>query len=302
MSDDHGRAGFVNALTIDVEESFHSNAMDDAASPGDWERMPQRVEGNTLRMLDLLDGRDVRATFFVLGWVAERWPRLVDEIARRGHEVASHGYAHRLIYELGPARFRADVERAKAILEDRIGAPVSGFRAASYSLVRTTPWALDILIETGFHYDSSVFPIHHDIYGIPGFSRFPVRIQRSAGRIVEVPASTVRFFGMNWPVAGGGYFRLLPYWLTRRAVRRINVHDGAAAIVYLHPWELDTDQPRQRARATARFRQYTNLRRTEERIHQLLGDFRFAPIREAVSFEALPVVRFDAETSAEPQA
>ena len=285
----------VNALTVDVEEYFHPNAMDAAVSMEDWDRLPPRVENNTHLMLDLLESHQVRATFFVLGWVAERLPRLVDEIARRGHEIACHGYAHRLVYELGPQRFRADVTRAKAILEDRLGQAVVGFRAASYSLIDTTPWAVDILIEAGFEYDSSIFPIRHDIYGIPGFSRFAVRLQRPAGEIVEVPASTVRLLGRNWPVAGGGYFRLLPYWVTRRAVRRINTRDAAPAIVYLHTWELDTDQPRLPASITARFRQYTNLSRTRERIERLLREFHFAPIREALTFEGLPVRGFETE-------
>jgi polysaccharide deacetylase family protein (PEP-CTERM system associated) len=249
-------------------------------------------------MLDLLATHGVRATFFVLGWVAERSPRLVDEIARRGHEIGCHGYAHRLVYELGPERFRHDVLRAKATLEDRLGTAVAGFRAASYSLVRTTPWAIDVLIEAGFQYDSSIFPIRHDIYGIPGFSRFPVRIQRPRGQIIEFPASTVRLLGRNWPVAGGGYFRLLPYGVTSRAVRRINRRDAAAAIVYLHPWELDTEQPRLPASRTARFRQYTNLGRTEARVDRLLREFRFAPIREALPFDRLPVCEFDRGTAA----
>jgi len=284
---------FVNALTVDVEEYFHPNAMDGTVSPADWSKFPQRVEGNTRVMLDLLDENAVRATFFVLGWVAERLPHLVDEIARRGHEIACHGYAHRLVYVLGPERFRDDVRRAKAILEDRLGAEVEGFRAASYSLVRTTPWAIDILIEAGFRYDSSIFPIRHDIYGIPGFSRSAVRIQRPGGQIVEIPASTVRWLGRNWPVAGGGYFRLLPYRLTRRALRRINRRDALPAIVYLHPWELDFAQPRLPAPMKARFRQYTNLRNTRGRIESLLREFRFAPIREAFSFDAVPVCGFE---------
>lgn len=288
----------LNALTIDVEEYFHPNAMDGTVSPADWDGLPRRVEGNTHSMLDLLAEHGVRATFFVLGWVAERLPHLVDEIAAGGHEIGCHGYAHRLVYELGPERFRDDVMRAKAILEDRLGAPVAGFRAASYSLVRTTPWAIDVLIEAGFQYDSSIFPIRHDIYGIPGFSRFAVRIRRPGGEIVEVPASTVRLLGRNWPVAGGGYFRLLPYWVTRRAVRRINTRDGAAAIVYLHPWELDTAQPRLAAPMTTRFRQYTNLGRTRARTRRLLSEFRFAPIREALSFERLPSRGFDEHEAA----
>ncbi len=294
MSANHNsNKALVNVLTIDVEDYFHPNAMTTTVPRADWERLPARVEGSTHLMLDLLAEHGVRATFFVLGWVAERLPQLVDEIAGRGHEIACHGYGHRLVSELGPELFREDVMRAKAILEDRLGAPVVGFRAASYSLVRTTPWAIDALIEAGFEYDSSIFPIHHDIYGYPGFSRFAVRIQRPAGQIVEVPASTVRAFGRNWPVAGGGYFRLLPYWMTQRAVERINTRDAAPAIVYLHPWELDTAQPRLPGPMTARFRQYTNLRHTRARIDRLLRDFRFAPIREALSFDGLPVRAFD---------
>lgn len=290
-------AGRLNALTIDVEEYFHPNAMDGTVSPESWGTLPHRVEGNTRRLLDLLAEHGVRATFFVLGWVAERWPHLVDEIARHGHEIGCHGYAHRLVYDLGPQRFREDVARAKALLEQRLGKAIAGFRAASYSVIASTPWALDVLIEAGFRYDSSIFPIRHDIYGIPGFSRFPVRLRRPAGEIVEVPASTVRWLGRNWPVAGGGYFRLLPYQVTSRALRRINRQDGAAALVYLHPWELDVDQPQLPAGLFTRWRQYTNLHRTEPRVRRLLREFRFAPICEAISFEGLALRSFDAEAA-----
>jgi polysaccharide deacetylase family protein (PEP-CTERM system associated) len=276
----------VNALTIDVEEYFHPNAMDATVSPADWEALPHRVVRNTEHVLDLLSEFDVRATFFVLGWVAERWPRLVMEIARRGHEIASHGFAHRLVYKLGPQRFRADVVRGKRVLEDCLGQPVVGFRAASYSIVTSTLWALDVLIEEGFQYDSSVFPIRHDIYGIPGFSRFPVKVRCAAGEILEIPPSTVRLLGNNWPVAGGGYFRLFPYALTRRAIGWINRHDRAPAMVYLHPWEFDVGQPRLPARRTAHFRQYANLGATEPRLRRLLTEFRFAPIREAMQVMA----------------
>lgn len=270
----------VNALTVDVEEYFHPNAMDDAVDPGQWDTLPHRVEGNTVRVLDLLDELDTRATFFVLGWVAERWPGLVRDIARRGHEVASHGYAHRLVYKLGADGFRADVVRGKRILEEALGDRVTGFRAASWSIVAGTPWAFDILVEEGFEWDSSVFPVRHDIYGIPGFSRFPVRIRCTAGTLLEIPPSTVRFAGMTLPVAGGGYFRLLPYAVTRWAIRRINRVDGAAAMVYVHPWEFDVDQPRLAARASARLRQYANLAQTERRLRRLLRDHRFAPLRD----------------------
>ncbi|MCK6554782.1 DUF3473 domain-containing protein [Candidatus Binatia bacterium] len=270
----------VNALTVDVEEYFHPNAMDDAVDPGQWDGLPHRVEGNTFKVLDLLDELDTRATFFVLGWVAERWPGLVRDIARRGHEVASHGYAHRLVYKLGADGFRADVVRGKRILEEALGDRVTGFRAASWSIVAGTPWAFDILVEEGFEWDSSVFPVRHDIYGIPGFSRFPVRIRCTAGTLLEIPPSTVRFAGMTLPVAGGGYFRLLPYAVTRWAIRRINRVDGAAAMVYVHPWEFDVDQPRLAARASARLRQYANLAQTERRLRRLLRDHRFAPLRD----------------------
>lgn len=271
----------VNALTIDVEDYFHPNAMDEVVSPEDWHHLPPRVERNTLRVLDLLEEHGVHATFFVLGWVAERWPHLVDAIAAAGHEVACHGYAHRLAYRLGLQRFREDVVRGKAILEARLGSPVAGFRAASYSLTEWTPWALDVLVEAGFRYDSSIFPIRHDIYGIPSFSRFPVTMRCAAGEIIEVPASTVRFAGRNWPVAGGGYFRLLPYWVTRRAIQHLNRREAAPAIVYLHPWELDVEQPRLSATALTRFRQYTNLAGTEARLRRLLREFAFAPLRDA---------------------
>lgn len=272
----------VNVLTIDVEEYFHPNAMDEAVAPEQWDALPHRVEANTHHVLDLLSEYGVHATFFVLGWVAQRWPQLVRQIAQRGHEVACHGYAHRLVYKLGPAGFRADVARGKGVLEDCLGTPVAGFRAASYSIVASTEWALDILIEEGFQYDSSIFPIRHDIYGIPGFSRFAVLIQREAGEILEIPPSTVRLLGRNWPVAGGGYFRLLPYPITSRCIRRINVSDGQPALVYIHPWELDLHQPRLRAKAISSFRQYLNLRKTEPRLRRLLHEFRFGPIAEAI--------------------
>ena len=276
-------SSMINALTIDVEEYFHPNAMDDAVSPDEWDALPHRVEANTHRVLDLLSEHGVRATFFVLGWVAERWPHLVREIARRGHEVACHGYAHRLIYRLRQSEFRADIARGKRLLEDCLGAPVVGFRAPSYSIVASTTWALDVLIEEGFSYDSSIYPIrHHDLYGMPGFSRFPVRLRCSAGEILEIPPSTVRLFGRNCPVGGGGYFRLLPYAVTRWSLRRIVQRDGQPAMVYLHPWEFDVDQPRLPAKALSRFRQYTNLRATEPRLRRLLREFRFAPICEVL--------------------
>jgi polysaccharide deacetylase family protein (PEP-CTERM system associated) len=270
----------LNALTIDVEEYFHPNALDGVVEPSEWERLPHRVERNTNRVLEILAEFDTRATFFVLGWVAERWPGLVREIARRGHEIACHGYAHRLAYRLGPEGFRADVERAHKVLQDVTGALVAGFRAASYSIVDESLWALDVLIDLGFAYDSSIFPIRHDIYGIPGFSRFPIRVERPGGEILEIPPSTVRLLGRNWPTAGGGYFRLAPYWLTRLALGHLNRREGVPAMVYLHPWELDVDQPRLAVGALTRLRQYANLGATERRLRHLLAEFRLAPIRD----------------------
>jgi polysaccharide deacetylase family protein (PEP-CTERM system associated) len=270
----------LNALTVDVEEYFHPNALDGDCEPSRWDELPHRVEANTLKLLDILAAADVRATFFVLGWVAERWPHLVAEIARRGHEVACHGFAHRLAYRLGPQRFRDDVRRARDLLEDTLGERVRGFRAASYSIVPSTPWALDVLIDLGFEYDSSIFPIRHDIYGYPGFSRVPVRVRRPAGEILEIPPSTLRLLKRNWPVAGGGYFRLLPYAVTRHALRHLNRREGIAALVYVHPWELDPEQPRLATGLRTRLRQYTNLRATEGRLCRLLREFRFAPLRE----------------------
>jgi polysaccharide deacetylase family protein (PEP-CTERM system associated) len=270
----------LNALTVDVEDYFHPNAMDGVTEPSRWDAMPHRVEANTHRLLDLLDQHRVRATFFVLGWVAERCPQLIREIACRGHEIGCHGFAHRLVYRLGPDGFRADVSRARRLLQDLAGQPVAGFRAASYSIVTETMWALDVLIDLGFTYDSSVFPIRHDLYGIPEFSRVPVRLRRPGGEIVEIPASTVRLFGRNWPIAGGGYLRILPYALTRCALRRLNRREGMPGMVYVHPWEIDPAQPRLPAPLAARVRQYTNLHRTEGRLRALLRDFRFAPIRD----------------------
>lgn len=273
----------TNALTVDVEEYFHPNAMDGAVDPAGWDTLPPRVPGATRQVLDLLDACGVTATFFVLGWVAERWPVLVRDIAARGHEIASHGYAHRLVYKLGPEGFRSDITRGKAVLEDALGQPVTGFRAASWSIVAGTPWALDMLVEAGFTWDSSIFPVRHDIYGIPGFSRFPVHLRCSAGDILEIPPSTVRLGGQNWPVAGGGYFRLLPYAVTRWAIRHINRVDARPAMVYVHPWEFDVDQPRLPAPWTSRMRQYVNLSRTESRLRRLVSDFRFGPISRTLA-------------------
>jgi polysaccharide deacetylase family protein (PEP-CTERM system associated) len=265
----------VNAMSIDVEDYFHVSVFDGIVPRADWAEMQSRVVANTERLLEIFDEFGVRSTFFVLGWVAERYPALIQEIARRGHEVASHGYAHRLIYDQTPAAFRDDVRRAKALLEDACGRPVLGYRAPSYSITPRSLWALDILIEQGYQYDSSIFPIRHDRYGIPVSDRRPYRVARQLGSIVEVPGSTTRVGPMNLPVAGGGYFRLLPYWWTRWGISRVNELERRPAVFYLHPWEIDPKQPRLSAGLLGRFRHYRNLDQTEERLKQLLADFKF---------------------------
>ena len=270
--------GVVNAMSVDVEDYFHVNAFDGVVPRGRWESLESRVCRNTERLLALFEARGVSATFFVLGWVAERFPSLVSSIARQGHEIASHGYAHRLISEQTPQAFRDDVRRAKDLLEAAAGAQVDGFRAPSYSVTARTLWALDVLIEEGYRYDASIFPIRHDRYGLPASPRHPYVLTRAGGSLVEAPASTVRCGGVNLPVAGGGYFRILPYAWTRWGIRRINTHEGRPAIFYLHPWEIDPSQPRIRAGLVSRFRHYRNLDKTEPRLRRLLREFRFSTV------------------------
>lgn len=269
----------VNVLTVDVEDYFHTEALALAVPRKNWDQMPTRVVGNTQRLLELLAGRNVRATFFILGWVAERFPKLVREISQLGHEVGCHSYWHRPIYQLSPAEFRADTQQAKRAIEDAAGVPVCGYRAPSFSLVPGTEWASEILVELGFSYDSSVHPIRHDLYGNHTAPRQPHRI--ASGALLELPVATLRFGGTNLPVGGGGYLRLLPYAYTRWGLTQLNQREGLRAVVYLHPWEIDPRQPRVRASWKSRLRQYTALGRNEEKVERLLRDFRFAPIREA---------------------
>ena len=282
----------LNAMTVDVEDYFHVSVFDGLVPRSAWAEMEGRVVQNTGRLLDVFEAHDVRATFFVLGWVAERYPALVRDIAARNHEVASHGYAHRLVYDQTPAAFREDVRRSKALLEDATGEPVGGYRAPSYSITERSLWALDVLIEEGFLYDSSIFPIHHDRYGIPISPRHPYVLQR-AGALVEAPGSTVRWGTMNLPVGGGGYFRILPYEWTRWGITRLNTVEKLPAIFYLHPWEIDPEQPRLRAPMLGRFRHYFNLNRTEERLRRLISDFSFATMSELLD-EQLHAVRGEA--------
>ena len=271
-------------MTVDVEDYFHVAALSEAISRGDWESMNARVDQSTRRLLDLFDETETRATFFVLGWVADRHPALVKEIHQRGHEVACHGYSHRMVYEQTPAEFRAETLRSKALLEDLSGEVVAGYRAASYSITPRSRWALDILVEAGFRYDSSIFPVRHDLYGMPGAPRFPHVLTTDGGaELVEFPPTTARILGQNLPAAGGGYFRLYPYGLSRWLLRRVNERERQPAIFYLHPWEVDPGQPRVEVGWRSRFRHYNNLDKCEARLRQLLGEFRFAPAREVLA-------------------
>lgn len=280
-----------NALTFDVEEYFHAEAFSGMLRPEEWPTLESRVVDTTQRLLDILDYTGVRATFFILGWVAERQPALVREIAGRDHEVACHGYGHRMIQHLTRQEFAADVARAKAALEAAAGRAVIGYRAPTFSVMRETLWSLDVLCEAGFRYDSSIFPIVHDRYGIPDAPRFPHRLRTAGGaEIAEFPLSTVTMGG-RWrlPVAGGGYFRLAPYGLTRWAIRRLNEREQQPAMVYLHPWEMDANQPRLPVGWLTRLRHSVNVEKTEQKLRRLLGDFSFAPASEVLAETGLLV-------------
>lgn len=266
----------TNALTVDVEDYFHVSAFSKHIDRNQWDRYSCRVEANTRALLGMFQQAGVHATFFVLGWVAERYPGLVREIAAGGHEVACHGYSHELVYRQSPELFREESKRAKQILEDIVQFPVKGYRAASYSITPQSIWALDVIAELGFQYDSSIFPVRHDRYGMPGGRREPHVMKTPSGHpLVEFPLSTLQAFRYRLPVAGGGYFRLFPYWFTRYALGRINTADRLPFIFYLHPWEIDPNQPRVQASRLSRFRHYQNLDRCEQRLVALLKDFSF---------------------------
>ncbi len=271
-----------NALTIDVEEYFQVEALAQRVDRAEWDRLESRVASQTHRLLDHFARRGVHATFFTLGWVARRHPDLVRRIVSEGHELASHGDAHRMITQMSPAEFRADIRRAKATLEDLAGVPVLGYRAPTFSVVRDTLWALDVLRDEGFAYDASVYPIVHDRYGIADFPRHPHRIAEGPGQgLVEFPSSTLRIAGRNLPLGGGGYLRLLPMAYTLHGLRRI-AREGPF-MVYLHPWEIDPHQPRFGLGRLATLRGYHNLDQTEARLDALLEAFPFGSVREVLS-------------------
>ena len=266
-------APITNALTIDVEDWFQVSAFAPYIRREDWEACQCRVEANVQRILAMLAERDIRATFFTLGWIAERYPQVVRDIVAAGHELASHGYGHERASDLDAKQFGADVDRAKKLLEDLAGAEVRGYRAPSFSISVGNLWAFEALARAGYQYSSSVYPIHHDHYGMPDSPRFAYRV--SSG-LLEVPVTTVRLLNRNLPSSGGGYFRLLPYALSRWLIGRVNAADREPAVFYFHPWEIDPGQPRIAGiDAKTRFRHYLNIDRMEARLGQLLGDFRW---------------------------
>lgn len=286
-----------NYLTIDVEDYFHVSAFEEISPPSTWSDRQSRVERNTEKVLALLDEAGVKATFFVLGWVADHYRTLVPKISAAGHEIASHGYLHQRVATQDRQTYRDDIRRSKQLLEDQAGVEVRGYRAPSYSITRQTDWAFDELLDAGFHYDSSIFPMQHDFYGIPDWPRFSgyavkqgnawqASGQRSNGQVAirELPITTLRLGKRNLPIAGGGYFRLLPYSVTRWGLKRINQQEQHPFVFYLHPWEFDPAQPRmQGCSAKSRFRHYLNLGKTENRFKRLLKDFSFGPIGDVVS-------------------
>jgi polysaccharide deacetylase family protein (PEP-CTERM system associated) len=270
----------INAMTIDVEDYFQVSAFAKEITKDSWLGYESRVERNTNEILNIFDERDITATFFCLGWIAERYPKLIRSIHDKGHEVACHGYSHDLVYSQTIKQFTEETKCAKKLLEDIVGCAVYGYRAASYSITKKSIWALDILEELGFKYDSSVYPILHDRYGIPG-AEIDVysHVTKNGGSIIEMPLSTIGVRNKRLPIGGGGYFRLFPYWLTRAGLKLINKKNNRSFIFYLHPWEIDAQQPRIKSNMLSQFRHYNNLDKVEDRLHRLLDDFKFCSMR-----------------------
>jgi polysaccharide deacetylase family protein (PEP-CTERM system associated) len=267
----------LNALSIDVEEYFHPAEV--RAPVNQWASLPSRVEYEVENVLELLDKHSVRATFFVLGWVAEHHPRTVRQIAAAGHEIGCHSQLHRLIYDLSPKEFRKDTERACQAIEDAAGVTPKSYRAPCFSITAKSMWALEILVEMGFMYDSSIYPIVHDRYGIPGFGRHAQALETPSGSILEVPVATVVLSKRHVaPVGGGGYFRLLPYRYTAAGIRRVNEEEQKPVCIYFHPWELDPDQPRLAAGVVSRARTYRGLEGMPQKLERLLTEFSFASL------------------------
>ena len=280
------QAPITNALTIDVEDYFQVSAFAPYIDRAHWDQRECRVEHNIDRILQLLSAKQTRATFFTLGWVAERYPEMVRRIVREGHELASHGYGHQRVTELSETQFYDDIHRAKHLLEDIGGQPVLGYRAPSFSIGATNLWALDTLQRAGYRYSSSIYPVQHDHYGMPDAPRFAHQIRDG---LMEVPPTTLRMFNRNLPSSGGGYFRLLPYALSRWMLQQVNQRDAQATIFYFHPWEIDPDQPRVPGiDLKTRFRHYVNIGRTEQRLARLLDDFRWGRMDDIFLKERAP--------------
>lgn len=286
----------MNALTIDVEDYFHTEAAAGAVSREQWSQQPSRVEASTLALLEMFDRHGVKATLFILGWVAERFPALIRQASEAGHEIACHSYWHRAIFRLTPDEFREDTKRAKAAIEDAAGTGVTGYRAPSFSMIPGTDWALNTLAELGFLYDSSVNPIRHDFYSNASAPRQPYKV--AAGSLWELPIATVRVAGQNLPMGGGAYLRIFPLRYMQWGLKKLS-QEGSVAMFYLHPWEVDPDQPRLPLSMKSRLRQYTNLRHTQNKLETLLAEFSFGPViaaypqlkSESAAAMAEPVVR-----------
>lgn len=282
-------ARITNAFTCDVEDYFQVSALAPHFPREQWGNVPCRVERNVDRILALLDGHGARGTFFTLGWLAERYPGLVHRIAAAGHEVASHGYAHQRASDLTPEAFTADIRLAKAILEDITGTPVTGYRAPSFSIGHGNLWALQTLARSGHRYSSSIYPIAHDHYGMPDAPRFA---HRTDCGLLEVPVTTLRVAGRNLPASGGGWFRLLPYAVTRAMIGRVNRAEGQSAVFYFHPWEIDPGQPRIAGiDARTRFRHYVNLAANEGKLQRLLADFRWGRMDDIFLDRVAPIAQ-----------
>ncbi|WP_140633315.1 XrtA system polysaccharide deacetylase [Methylibium rhizosphaerae] len=276
-------AAVMNALTVDVEDYFQVSALAPVIDRASWDSRPCRVERNVQRLLALFERRGARATFFTLGWIAERYPQLVRDIVAGGHELASHGYGHLRASDQSRDEFLDDIRRAKSLLEDIAGQPVLGYRAPSFSIGYGNPWAFDVLQEAGYRYSSSVYPVQHDHYGMPDAPRFAYSARPG---LTEVPVTTTRLLGRNLPAGGGGYFRLAPYELSRWAIQRVNRIDRRPAIFYMHPWEIDPEQPRVPGTSLkTRFRHYVNLHKTEARLDRLLGDFSWGRMDEVFNLK-----------------
>jgi len=272
-------ASGVNAMTVDVEDYFQVSAFEGHVDKAQWESLPRRVEDNTLRILELFAARQVRATFFTLGWVAERFPTLVKEIVNNGHEIASHGWEHVRVSNQTPQEFRQDIERTRKLLQDISGEPVLGYRAASYSIGASERWAWEQLAEAGYRYSSSIVPIKHDHYGMPDAPRFA--FDTAGGRLLEIPITTISLAGHNVNCGGGGWFRLFPYSFSRWALERVNERECQSGIFYFHPWEIDSAQPRPDGLTMrTRFRHYLNLDRTYDRLQRLLEHFHWGRMDE----------------------